>query len=107
MLCGFDDDIHGPMTTTSNRIRGLLTKIHSALERVVGHLGGPGMLDLLKHYLSTSDKDNRHHSDGHPAAETGRTGGPAPGGGNHLGTGRTDRRGRRRPCRPDGPGRSP
>ena len=48
MLCGFDDDILGQMTATSNRIRGLLTQIHPALERVVGpHLDHPAMLDLL------------------------------------------------------------
>ncbi|WP_035771415.1 IS110 family transposase [Arthrobacter sp. Br18] len=53
MLCGFDDDILGQMTATSNRIRGLLTQIHPALERVVGpHLDHPAMLDLLQHYLS-------------------------------------------------------
>ena len=36
MLCGFDDDIVGQMTATSNRIRGLLMQIHPALERVLG-----------------------------------------------------------------------
>ena len=51
MLCGFDDDIVGQMTATSNRIRGLLTQIHPALERVVGpHLDYPAMLDLLPYY---------------------------------------------------------
>ncbi|TFD56297.1 IS110 family transposase [Cryobacterium sp. Hh7] len=53
MLCGFDDDILGQMTATSNRIRGLLTQIHPALERVVGpHLDHSAMLDLLQHYPS-------------------------------------------------------
>ncbi|TFD83765.1 IS110 family transposase [Cryobacterium fucosi] len=53
MLCGFDDDIVGQMTATSNRIRGLLTQIHPALERVVGpHLDHPAMLDLLQRYPS-------------------------------------------------------
>jgi transposase len=53
MLCGFDDDILGQMTATSNRIRGLLTQIHPALERVVGpHLDHPAMLDLLQRYPS-------------------------------------------------------
>ena len=53
MLCGFDDDILGQMTATSNRIRGLLTQIHPALERVIGpHLDHPAMLDLLQHYPS-------------------------------------------------------
>lgn len=41
------------MTATSNRIRGLLTQIHPALERIVGpHLDHPAMLDLLQHYPS-------------------------------------------------------
>ena len=31
MLCGFDDDVVGQITATSNRIRGLLTQIHPAL----------------------------------------------------------------------------
>jgi transposase len=53
MLCGFDDDILQQMTATSNRIRGLLTQIHPALERVVGpHLDHPAMLDLLQYYPS-------------------------------------------------------
>lgn len=52
-LCGFDDDILGQMAATSNRIRGLLTQIHPALEPVVGpHLDYPAMLDLLQHYPS-------------------------------------------------------
>jgi hypothetical protein len=39
----------GQITQTSNRIRGLLTQIHPALERVVGpHLDHPAMLDLLE-----------------------------------------------------------
>lgn len=36
MLCGFDDDLAKQATATSNRIRGLLTQIHPALERVLG-----------------------------------------------------------------------
>lgn len=53
MLCGFDDDLAGQVTQTSNRIRGLLTQIHPALERIVGpHLDHPAMLDLLEHYPS-------------------------------------------------------
>jgi len=53
MLCGFDDDLAGQITQTSNRIRGLLTQIHPALERVIGaHLDHPAMLDLLEHYPS-------------------------------------------------------
>ena len=49
MLCGFDEDLAAQITATSNRIRGLLTQIHPALERAVGpHLDHPAMLDLLE-----------------------------------------------------------
>ncbi len=51
MLCGFDDDVLGQITATSNRVRGLLTQIHPALERVIGpHLDHPAVLDLLLRY---------------------------------------------------------
>src|ERR1700754_285892 len=36
VLVGFDDDLAGEATRISNRIRGLLTQIHPALERVLG-----------------------------------------------------------------------
>jgi transposase len=53
MLCGFDDDLVGQATATSNRIRGLLTQVHPAVERVLGpHLDHPAVLDLLQHYPS-------------------------------------------------------
>ena len=53
MLCGFDDDLAKQATATSNRIRGLLTQIHPALERVVGtHLDHPAMAELLIKYPS-------------------------------------------------------
>ncbi len=53
MLCGFDDDLAGQITQVSHRIRGLLTQIHPALERVIGpRLDHPAMLDLLQHYPS-------------------------------------------------------
>ena len=32
MLCGFDDDLAAQITQVQNRIRGLLTQIHPALE---------------------------------------------------------------------------
>lgn len=55
MLCGFDDDLAAQVTQTSNRIRGLLTQIHPALERVLGpHLDHPAVLDLLERYPSPS-----------------------------------------------------
>ncbi len=53
MLCGFDDDLAGQIVQASNRIRGLLTQIHPALERVIGpRLDHPAILDLLQHYPS-------------------------------------------------------
>lgn len=53
MLCGFDDDLAGQIVQVSNRIRGLLTQIHPALERVIGpRLDHPAILDLLQHYPS-------------------------------------------------------
>ncbi len=36
VLVGFDDDLAGEATGINNRIRGLLTQIHPALERVLG-----------------------------------------------------------------------
>jgi transposase len=51
MLCGFDDDLAKQATATSNRIRGLLTQVHPALERVIGvHLDHPAMAELLVKY---------------------------------------------------------
>ncbi|ERY35699.1 hypothetical protein Q067_02334 [Pseudomonas aeruginosa BL13] len=53
MLCGLDDDLAFQVTQTSNRIRGLLTQIHPALERVLGlRLDHPAVLDLLERYPS-------------------------------------------------------
>src|SRR6476661_4453975 len=49
VMSGFDDDLAGQITATSNRIRGLLTRIHPALERVLGpRLDHPAVLDLLE-----------------------------------------------------------
>ena len=36
VLVGFDDDLAGKATRLANRIRGLLTHIHPALQRVLG-----------------------------------------------------------------------
>ncbi len=36
MICGFDDDLTAQATQVSNRMRGLLTQIHPALERALG-----------------------------------------------------------------------
>ncbi len=48
VLVGFDDDLAGEATRTSNRIRGLLTGIHPALERVLGpRVTHPAVLEIL------------------------------------------------------------
>ncbi|BCJ69601.1 hypothetical protein GCM10009779_09360 [Polymorphospora rubra] len=48
VLVGFDDDLAGEATRLSNRIRGLLTQIHPALERVLGpKIGHKATLELL------------------------------------------------------------
>src|SRR5690606_19796371 len=48
VLAGFDDDLAGEATRTSNRIRGLLTGIHPALERVLGpRVAHPAVLEIL------------------------------------------------------------
>lgn len=48
MLVGYDDDLAGEATRVSNRIRGLLTQIHPALERVLGpKVTHPAVLELL------------------------------------------------------------
>jgi transposase len=51
MLAGFDDDLHVSIVSASNRLRGLLTQIHPALERVVGpELDHAGTLEMLVKY---------------------------------------------------------
>lgn len=53
MLCGFDDDLAAQTTQACNRIRGLLTQIHLALERVLSpRLDHLAVLDLLQRYPS-------------------------------------------------------
>lgn len=53
MLSGFDEDLAGQINQVSNRVRGLLTQIHPALERVLGpQLAHPAVLDLLEQYPS-------------------------------------------------------
>ncbi|AXH89348.1 IS110 family transposase [Micromonospora aurantiaca] len=48
VLVGFDDDLAGEATRVSNRIRGLLTQIHPALERVLGpRVHHKAVLELL------------------------------------------------------------
>lgn len=49
MLTGFDDDLTRRITQTRNRIRGLFTQIHPALERTLGpRLDHPAILELLQ-----------------------------------------------------------
>ena len=53
MVTGFDQDLARQVNQTSNRLRGLLTQIHPALERVIGpRLDHPAVLDLLVRYPS-------------------------------------------------------
>lgn len=48
VIVGFDDDLAGEVTRVSNRIRGLLTQIHPALERAIGsNIAHPAVLALL------------------------------------------------------------
>ncbi|MGY3565099.1 transposase [Sinomonas sp. RB5] len=50
-LSGFDDDLAGEVTAVSNRLRGLLTQIHPALERALGpRISHPAVADLLTRY---------------------------------------------------------
>jgi transposase len=48
VLVGFDDDLAGEATRISNRIRGLLTGIHPALEHAIGpKVSHPAVLEIL------------------------------------------------------------
>ena len=48
VLVGYDDDLASEATRLSNRIRGLLTGIHPALERVLGPKAAhPAVLEIL------------------------------------------------------------
>jgi transposase len=48
VIVGFDDDLAGEVTRVSNRIRGLLTQVHPALERVLGpRVQHPAVIELL------------------------------------------------------------
>ena len=56
MLVGFDLDLAGESTRTSNRLRGLLTQIHPSLERVLGpRIAHPAVLALLARYGSPDE----------------------------------------------------
>lgn len=48
VLVGFDDDLAGEATRIANRLRGLLTGIHPALERAIGpRISHPAVLEIL------------------------------------------------------------
>ncbi len=48
VLVGYDDDLAGEATRTGNRIRGLLTSLHPALERVLWpRIAHPAVLEIL------------------------------------------------------------
>jgi hypothetical protein len=51
VLVGYDDDLAAEATRLSNRIRGLLTGIHPALERVLGpKITHPAVLEILSRF---------------------------------------------------------
>ncbi|MBD2763729.1 IS110 family transposase [Kocuria sp. cx-455] len=53
MLCDFDDDLAAQITQVRNRLRGFLTQIHPALERVLGpRLDHRAVITLLTRYPS-------------------------------------------------------
>ncbi|GAA4959919.1 IS110-like element IS110 family transposase [Streptomonospora halophila] len=53
MVAGHDDDLAADATRTRNRLRGLLTQLHPALERVLGpRADHPAVLTLLERYPS-------------------------------------------------------
>jgi transposase len=51
VIVGYDDDLAGEVTRVANRIRGLLTQVHPALERVLGpRVQQPATLELLARF---------------------------------------------------------
>lgn len=53
MIVGFDDDLVGEATRTSNRLRGLLTQIHPSLESVLRpRVQHPAVLLMLERFGS-------------------------------------------------------
>lgn len=51
VIVGFDDDLAGEVTRVTNRIHGLLTQIHPALERAIGpRLHHKAVLELLSRF---------------------------------------------------------
>lgn len=51
VIVGFDDDLAGEVTRVANRIRGLLTQVHPALERALGpRVQHRAVLELLARF---------------------------------------------------------
>ena len=51
VIVGYDDDLAGEVTAQANRIRGLLTQVNPALERVLGpRVQHPAVLELLTRF---------------------------------------------------------
>jgi transposase len=51
VIVGYDDDLAGEVTRVSNRIRGLLTQVNPAVERVLGpKVQHPAVLELLARF---------------------------------------------------------
>lgn len=51
VIVGFDDDLAAEVTRVTNRLHGLLTQIHPALERALGpRLAHPAVLELLSRF---------------------------------------------------------
>ncbi|NHC32815.1 IS110 family transposase [Dermacoccus nishinomiyaensis] len=51
VIVGFDDDLAAETTRVTNRVHGLLTQIHPALERAIGgSLHHPAVLELLSRF---------------------------------------------------------
>ncbi len=56
MLCGFDDDVAALITQISSPIRGLLTQINPAPDRILGpSLDHPLVPDLLERHPSAAE----------------------------------------------------
>jgi hypothetical protein len=79
VLVGFDDDLAGEATRIGNRIRGLLTGIHPALERAIGpRISHPAVLEILSRcggptgIRAAGRRPGRPHQQGLLRPETGR-----------------------------------
>ncbi len=75
VLVGFDDDLAGEATRIGNRIRGMLTRIHPALERAVGpKISHPPVVEILVPLRRPGrDPASRQTSDHHSLGQTSTT----------------------------------